>query len=142
MTAAKLRHAQAAMGQPGIKVGELCAELGVTRQTVYRYYPSLADLLGAVAQAGLEDFVARMQAHLATATMPDANGVARRSLDIAGNGRFVRNLVERAEEEREYRLDHSDSEDFTDDELMTITDTDVNNSAIPLLRGLGLEVPA
>ncbi len=49
----------------------------------------------------------------------------RRSLDIAGNGRFVRNLVERSEEEREYRLDHSDAEDFTDDELMTITDQDV-----------------
>lgn len=79
--------------------------------------------------------------HLATATTPDAAGVARRSLDIAGNGRFVRNLVERSEEEREYRLDHSDVEEFTDDELMTIIDQDVNNSAIPLLRGLGLAVP-
>jgi type VII secretion ATPase EccA len=79
---------------------------------------------------------------LAAATMPDANGVDRRSLDIAGNGRFVRNLVERSEEEREYRLDHSESEEFTDDELMTITDEDVTRSAIPLLRGLGLTVPA
>ena len=79
---------------------------------------------------------------LATATTPDTAGVARRSLDIAGNGRFVRNLVERSEEEREYRLDHSAAEDFTDDDLMTITDTDVNNSALPLLRGLGLTVPA
>ena len=69
----------------------------------------------------------------------------RRSLDIAGNGRFVRNLVERSEEEREYRLDHAprtdDAEDFTDDELMTITAADVANSAAPLLRGLGLSVP-
>ena len=80
-------------------------------------------------------------AHLATATTPDANGVARRSLDIAGNGRFVRNLVERSEEEREYRLDHSASDDFTDEELMTINDIDVSNSALPLLRGLGLTVP-
>lgn len=78
---------------------------------------------------------------LAAATTPDATGVERRNLDIAGNGRFVRNLVERSEEEREYRLDHSDSEDFTDDELMTITDEDVTKSAIPLLRGLGLTVP-
>ena len=39
-------------------------------------------------------------------TMPDTNGVSRRSLDIAGNGRFVRNVVERSEEEREFRLDH------------------------------------
>jgi type VII secretion ATPase EccA len=80
--------------------------------------------------------------HLAEASTPDAAGVSRRSLDIAGNGRFVRNLVERSEEEREYRLDHSDAEDFTDDELMTITDVDVRNSAVPLLRGLGLSVPA
>lgn len=78
---------------------------------------------------------------LAAATTPDATGVERRNLDIAGNGRFVRNLVERSEEEREYRLDHSDVEDFTDDELMTITDEDVTKSAIPLLRGLGLTVP-
>jgi len=37
MTLAKLRLAQAAMGQPGTKVGELCAELGITRQTLYRH---------------------------------------------------------------------------------------------------------
>ena len=37
MTAAKLRLAQAAMGKPGTKVGELCAELGVSRQTLYRH---------------------------------------------------------------------------------------------------------
>ncbi|OBF28243.1 type VII secretion AAA-ATPase EccA [Mycobacterium sp. ACS1612] len=79
--------------------------------------------------------------HLANATTPDAAGVARRSLDIAGNGRFVRNLVERSEEEREYRLDHSETAEFTDDELMTITADDVNSSAASLLRGLGLPVP-
>lgn len=92
-------------------------------------------------QAALADMEG-LFAHLAESTMPDAAGVPRRSLDIAGNGRFVRNLVERSEEEREYRLDHSDSEDFTDDELMTITDVDVRHSAAPLLRGLGLSVPA
>ncbi len=37
MTAAKLRLAQAAMGKPETKVGELCQELGVTRQTLYRH---------------------------------------------------------------------------------------------------------
>jgi DNA invertase Pin-like site-specific DNA recombinase len=37
MTAAKLRQAQAAMGQKETKVGELCRELGVTRQTLYRH---------------------------------------------------------------------------------------------------------
>lgn len=37
MTVAKLRLAMAAMGQPGTKVGELCKELGITRQTLYRH---------------------------------------------------------------------------------------------------------
>ena len=37
MTAAKLRLAQAAMGKPETKVFELCAELGITRQTLYRH---------------------------------------------------------------------------------------------------------
>jgi hypothetical protein len=32
-----LRLAQAAMGQPGTKIGELCMELGVSRQTLYRH---------------------------------------------------------------------------------------------------------
>ena len=65
--------------------------------------------------------------------------IERRSLDIAGNGRFVRNIVERSEEEREFRLDHSDhagTGEFSDDELMTITDQDVSSSVEPLLRGL------
>lgn len=82
---------------------------------------------------------------LATATTPDSNGIERRSLDIAGNGRFVRNIVERSEEEREFRLDHSEQAgtgEFSDDELMTITDQDVSSSVEPLLRGLGLSVSA
>lgn len=37
MTAAKLRLAMAAMGQPETKVGDLCQELGITRQTLYRH---------------------------------------------------------------------------------------------------------
>ena len=37
MTSAKLRLAQAAMGQPETKISELCAELGITRQTLYRH---------------------------------------------------------------------------------------------------------
>ena len=50
MTAAKVRLAMAAMGQPGTKVGELCRELGITRQTLYRHVgPD-----GAVRQHGLK----------------------------------------------------------------------------------------
>lgn len=37
MTATKLRLAMAAMGQPKTKISNLCRELGVTRQTLYRH---------------------------------------------------------------------------------------------------------
>jgi DNA invertase Pin-like site-specific DNA recombinase len=37
MTVAKLRLTQAAMGRRETGVGELCAELGITRQTLYRH---------------------------------------------------------------------------------------------------------
>jgi DNA invertase Pin-like site-specific DNA recombinase len=37
MTAAKLRLAMAAMGKPETKIGELCTELGIVRQTLYRH---------------------------------------------------------------------------------------------------------
>jgi DNA invertase Pin-like site-specific DNA recombinase len=37
MTTAKLRRAMAAMGQPETSVSELCAELEITRQTLYRH---------------------------------------------------------------------------------------------------------
>jgi type VII secretion ATPase EccA len=91
-------------------------------------------------QAALDDLEA-LFAHLANIAKPDATGVERRGLDIAGNGRFVRNVVEKSEEEREFRLDHSEhaeTGEFTDEELMTITAEDVRNSVEPLLQGLGL----
>ena len=37
LTPAKLRLAMAAMGQPETKVSDLCAEIGIARQTLYRY---------------------------------------------------------------------------------------------------------
>ena len=91
-------------------------------------------------QAALHDLEA-LFAHLASTSKPDATGVERRGLDIAGNGRFVRNVVEKSEEEREFRLDHSahaETGEFTDEELMTINAGDVGNSVEPLLQGLGL----
>jgi type VII secretion ATPase EccA len=89
------------------------------------------------------DDLATLFGRLAATMTPDANGVNRRSLDIAGNGRFVRNVVERSEEEREFRLDHSElagAGAFSDEQLMTVTADDVSNSVAPLLRGLGLTV--
>lgn len=53
MTRAKVRLAMASMGEPGTNVGDLCKELGVTRQTLYRHVsptgvlrPDGAKLLG------------------------------------------------------------------------------------------------
>ncbi len=51
-------------------LSDVASELGVTRQTVYRYYANLGELLAAVAQAGLDDFVDRMQLHLSTCSTP------------------------------------------------------------------------
>lgn len=44
MTAAKVRLAMASMGKPGTKVSELCAELGITRQTLYRHVSPTGEL--------------------------------------------------------------------------------------------------
>ena len=44
MTAAKLRLAIASMGKPGTKIAELCSELGVTRQTLYRHVSPTGEL--------------------------------------------------------------------------------------------------
>ncbi|MBN2907610.1 MAG: recombinase family protein, partial [Rhodobacteraceae bacterium] len=44
MTAAKLRLAMAAMGQPETTVGTLCKELGITRQTLYRHVSPQGEL--------------------------------------------------------------------------------------------------
>jgi DNA invertase Pin-like site-specific DNA recombinase len=44
MTPAKLRLAMVSMGKPGTKVGDLCAELGITRQTLYRHVSPTGEL--------------------------------------------------------------------------------------------------
>lgn len=44
MTAAKLRLAMAAMGEPETKVSDLCEELGITRQTLYRHVSPKGEL--------------------------------------------------------------------------------------------------
>ena len=51
-------------------LSDVAGELGVTRQTVYRYYANLGELFSAVAQAGIDDFVERMERHLSTCATP------------------------------------------------------------------------
>ncbi len=62
MTVATLRLAQAAVGQQNTKVGDLCREFGVTRQTLYRHVnpsgalrPDGERLLGHVARGPLSN---------------------------------------------------------------------------------------
>lgn len=44
MTTAKLRLAMAAMGQSETKIGDLCQELGITRQGLYRHVSPKGEL--------------------------------------------------------------------------------------------------
>jgi DNA invertase Pin-like site-specific DNA recombinase len=44
MTPAKLRLALASMGKPDTKVSDLCTELGITRQTLYRHVSPTGEL--------------------------------------------------------------------------------------------------
>src|SRR5699024_10261311 len=44
MTPAKVRLAAASMGQPGTNMCELCKELGITRQTLYRHVSPTGEL--------------------------------------------------------------------------------------------------
>lgn len=44
MTAAKLRLAMASMGQPETNVGELCDEMDISRQTLYRHVSPAGEL--------------------------------------------------------------------------------------------------
>jgi DNA invertase Pin-like site-specific DNA recombinase len=50
MTPAKLRLAQASMSKRDTKVGDLCKELGVTRQTLYRFVDPKGELRAGGAQ--------------------------------------------------------------------------------------------
>lgn len=54
----------------------------------------------------------------------------RRLIDLAGNGRFVRNVVEAAEAERDYRFtrDNLDVAAMTNEELMTIDGSDITRA--------------
>lgn len=56
------------LGVTKTSISAVAAESGVTRQTVYRYFPGLPELLVAVTETGTESYLDRMQAHLAHLT--------------------------------------------------------------------------
>jgi AcrR family transcriptional regulator len=56
-------------GPAKTRLADVANELGVTRQTVYRYYPTVSDMLAAVAEAGANaylDNMARDLSHVRT----------------------------------------------------------------------------
>lgn len=57
-------------GAQKTRLVDVATELGVTRQTVYRYYSSVDEMLVAVAKAGASDFLDRMKADLADVHTP------------------------------------------------------------------------
>ena len=61
-----LDAARACIDRSGdVGIAEVARELGVTRQTVYRYFRTTEDLLAATALDGAAEFLDRVQAHLA-----------------------------------------------------------------------------
>ncbi|GAB2562725.1 type VII secretion AAA-ATPase EccA [Nocardia heshunensis] len=71
----------------------------------------------------------------------DQSGQPRRGVDLAGNGRFIRNVIEAAEEEREFRLANDESIDLSaidDAVLMRIEGPDMRAALSTLLSGLNL----
>ncbi|GAB2854466.1 TetR/AcrR family transcriptional regulator [Actinocorallia aurea] len=51
-------------------LSDVASELGVTRQTVYRHFARISDIVGEVAAQGAESFVDRLVAHLQGVTEP------------------------------------------------------------------------
>ncbi|MEU6561142.1 type VII secretion AAA-ATPase EccA [Nocardia nova] len=69
----------------------------------------------------------------------DQSGETHRAVDLAGNGRFIRNVIEAAEEEREFRLATDDSIDLSEvDEsvLMRIEGADMAKALEGVLGGV------
>lgn len=75
-------------------------------------------------------------------TSVDQSGRPRRLIDLAGNGRFIRNVIESAEEEREFRLSSGDVDvsELSTDDLTTVTADDMRAALSTVLGGLRLPV--
>jgi AcrR family transcriptional regulator len=58
-------------GSSKTRLADVANELGVTRQTVYRYFPSVSEMLAAVAAAGAGEFLDRMADDLSFVSTPE-----------------------------------------------------------------------
>jgi len=66
-----LDAARASIDERGtVSVSEMAAELGITRQTVYRYFPTLDALLTGTAMSAVGGFLDRLASELASITDP------------------------------------------------------------------------
>ncbi|MFT4086301.1 MAG: type VII secretion AAA-ATPase EccA [Gordonia sp. (in: high G+C Gram-positive bacteria)] len=93
----------------------------------------IAEVTAASRDARLTAGAAGELSHAFDALHRRVDPLGRRGTDLAGNGRFVRNVVEAAEEEREHRLaSHDDLADLTTADLMTITAADVRAALVVL----------
>lgn len=77
-------------------MADVADELGVTRQTVYRLFPTTTDLLAAVGEAGAEQFLDRLAHHVGHITDPSdavAEAVAY-TLDVLPRERHIGLLLQ------------------------------------------------
>jgi type VII secretion ATPase EccA len=68
----------------------------------------------------------------------DSSGEMRRRIDLVGNGRFVRNVIEAAEEEREYRLSESHASNLQDLDEASLMRIEVPDMQAALKQVLGM----
>ncbi|MGV9799940.1 type VII secretion AAA-ATPase EccA [Mycobacterium sp. NPDC003449] len=79
---------------------------------------------------------------LCSAQSADADGKLRQNIDLAGNGRFVRNVIEAAEEERAFRLTESYGvalDEIDETALVRIEASDVKGALSNILQTLNLQ---
>ncbi|SHS54488.1 type VII secretion AAA-ATPase EccA [Mycobacteroides abscessus subsp. abscessus] len=91
-----------------------------------------------LSDAAYDELVASCAA-LYSAEAVDQTGQIRRKVDLAGNGRFVRNVIEVAEEEREFRLSEEHGlavDELDEDALRRIESADMKAALDTVLRML------
>ncbi|MCH5641749.1 MULTISPECIES: TetR/AcrR family transcriptional regulator [unclassified Gordonia (in: high G+C Gram-positive bacteria)] len=104
---ARTRTVEAAMrcvdryGPTKTTLADVANELGVTRQTVYRLFPTTADLLSAVGEAGTDQFLDRLADHVSGITDP-SDAVAEAvvyTLEALPTERYIGLLLQAGETE-------------------------------------------
>ena len=80
-------------------------------------------------------------AELCAGQSQDADGNMRKNIDLAGNGRFVRNIIEAAEEERAFRLTESYGaalDDIDEAAMVRLESSDMKGALTNILQTLNL----